>query len=614
MISAQTSIPKAGTDYELTAVDQENNTVHPHVELLAKIHRSADFRNLYTKLQKQLEKAAPCSFSVSWISIAGLIDNVPVEANEAPEQKKREFMKGHQAFAAVHFKTQSTAPIEVILKFPEATGAADDGEPTFDDQRIQAVTTKTVHPSAQFSRDLMHIIREFVLCLELDILDEKLIKKQRTEPVNYECCEHIFHSPVYAHYLKQMREFIAQHSAKVKLQDRHKNLMDTLNKFSSTDSKLWPSIHETFHSIWRQCLNSPTKGPEFGESLPSALVTWLYSQCDLTACWWQHLVNLTDSCMVEPTDFIAACKAFYDKLLIHPRLNGVHHTFKFDLLSAGDLPSVLWSYTHSDGTVTHFIRTSTVLYTNLSGVSSKDETTPEQLIPEFEHMLQMLEQKGLTYSYFDLRARAEEAAQRERLKNASQQHLNLKITRVDRDSDRYYQTGEFSQEQNADSVKSSVFKSAQHKHFRDDPQEANCFWSALAEKDVWEKRHRIIQEHVHKHYFYHNPNLTDEERGDLNEITLLYMAQKKIGLDKPWMASFSCFMSADRGPSFYTLLFLLHCLLSGQPITIQQIKKALAMLFAPAILTENRLMHQDRLDRFIRVAALLLSRPPLNFK
>lgn len=86
------------------------------------------------------------------------------------------------------------------------------------------------------------------------------------------------------------------------------------------------------------------------------------------------------------------------------------------------------------------------------------------------------------------------------------------------------------------------------------------------------------------------------------------MIDKLLELEKADYCLIACHLGADRAPSFYTLLEILH--LHRQPSPMNY-KKILGTLFSNAILHQNRPPHSGRIQIFDYVAQVLLERPPL---
>lgn len=549
MSSALQNYPR----YEMVAIDHQNRAILSHSQITAKIQQSPPLISLFDLMRQQLERVKPSSFRVSWIALP------PLDAT--------------QSFAAIQFRFAPYCPLDFHV--------------TFQGNQIHVFrpTRRGLSPvRSPFSKETGEAIKGFVTSFQLHTL------LQGTANPAEGCCTPIFCTSVFPDYLRQLQNQLSQCEASFE----KNQLMAILSLFSLCSINHRPKIHEIFVQQLRR-----------SEKLSKAISRWFYTQCDLSAAWWQLLLDLTQSQMPEPGDFLKAVAWYVNALNRHPSLIEVQKILPVDMLSAGNLPSFLWDMKHPDGSVTRIIRSCSVLYY----VGQNTQPLPCDILPEFEKMLRDL--KGM-YFYFDLRAMPEEISSRIVLKTALQNHPNIKIYHVDRDSERYDQINAHSQEQNAQLASPDYFKKDQLRHLQQDPGEANCFWTDVKEKELWIKHYASLQERIHTYYFNSSATLEDEERNDLNELTLLYMAFHKLCTDKPAVASFSCLMSADRGPSFYTLLYLLNCLTAGIPIGPDQIKMALSMLLAPAILTENRLMQEIRLDVFFRVARRLLSRPPLT--
>ncbi|MCE5316687.1 MAG: hypothetical protein LLG04_04910 [Parachlamydia sp.] len=543
--------------YVMTAVDEQSTAVFSHSQIHSKIQQSPHLSQLFDKLRPQFDRLKPCSFSVSWIALP---------------------LPHAHPFEAIQFKVTPKSFLDFHVKFGENQIA------------VFKPTRRGLRPrSCFFSKETGAAIKEFVYAFEIHTLLEH--SHQTPDPLN-ECCTPLFRTPVFTHYLRQLRDHL---SACADSSDKSR-LQQVLNLFSSCDAIHRPAIHDIFFQELRR-----------SDSLAKSVSSWLYNHCDLSSGWWGLLLHLTNSQMPEPANFLEAFPWYVQALAQNPSLSEARPCLSFDMLSAGNLPSFLWEMTHSDGSVTRIIRTCTVLYH--VHAAQRVHPLPCQLLPEFEQMLKDL--KGF-YLYFDLRATPEETCARQYLRSALQKLPGIKLFRIDRDSERYDQVNQYSQEQNDQLTSPEFFKKKQLDYLQHDPEEDNCFWTDDKEKELWVKHFAMLQNRIHEHYFDNSAMLTDEERNDLNELALLFMAYHKLLIEKPALASFSCFMSADRGPSFYTLLYILHCHTQGIPLGPLQIKLILSMLLVPAIVTENRMMQEIRLRVFWRVVNRLLSRPPLH--
>lgn len=476
-----------------------------------------------------------------------------------------------RTFAATLFKFQSVSSLDFTVKFEGQSFAV-----------FQATRRGERPIKSPISQQCGEALITFVRALEVHTFLDSQIKKCK-KPLEG-CGIPLFDTVVFDDYLDQLHTFCASLPAS----EEKSRGMAILERLSSCERTERPVFHALFHQELRR-----------SDTLSKAVSSWLYWQCDLSESWWRYLDKLTDSQVAEPTDFLVALEAFKNLLSQHPSLNGVKPCLSLDMLSAGNVPSFLWNMQHQDGSVTRIIRTCSVLYEN----GQNDPNPPGILLPTFQHLLTDLGDKRLTYAYFEMRATPPEALARLKLTMGLLTYPSIALYRMDRDSDNYDQMN-----RGPESMES--YKKEQLEHFQN--QEANLFWKYAEEKATWVHQFEKLQDLIHSHYFENSPILSAEERHDLNELVLVYLAFIKLCTDKPAIASFTCFMTADRGPSFYTLLYLLNLQMAGLPLTTPFIQEALAMALAPALLAENRLMHLERLIPLMRIAKRLLAHPPLR--
>lgn len=262
-----------------------------------------------------------------------------------------------------------------------------------------------------------------------------------------------------------------------------------------------------------------------------------------------------------------------------------------DPLLEGDMPSRLFSIRLNENKTTEIIRTS-----NIARDTSLDEQTGRTksavINEEFIQYLQGQKKRGKKHLYINLMSRHSLERAKSLLIENLDQHPEWSNTCMvvtldkSKSSNIYFQKGRYKKIFCAKEFKSSILED----FFA---LEGEFYWSLALNKHTWKRTCHEILEKVHLDYFYGKETLSEKEKFDFIEIAYVIIIKQLIQELEPDVVNISCKQSVDRGPSLYTLFYLMETL----PHTPDR-RKMVNMFFGPPLLIKGRACHDYRVSRF----------------
>lgn len=123
-------------------------------------------------------------------------------------------------------------------------------------------------------------------------------------------------------------------------------------------------------------------------------------------------------------------------------------------------------------------------------------------------------------------------------------------------------------------------------------------WPKGLDLEQWKMTCKGVIEDIHTQYFSNNEHLTLEERKAFLSIVTAKIIKELHQQLKPNYSNISCKHTMDRGPSTFSLVYLLDRLEEKGNLTQEEIQSLATMLFVPSILNHNRRPASERFEQF----------------
>lgn len=274
----------------------------------------------------------------------------------------------------------------------------------------------------------------------------------------------------------------------------------------------------------------------------------------------------------------------------------------FDPRKLGDLPSVFFEFPAGGKKVT-IIRTPAVVKDQLRDNKTGD-LLRAQVTDEFIGFLDDLRRNKKTHLYVNLMnpKRPAELTRTECIEEMQKKYSDtINVMTLSKDSDFYRQSGEFSE----DSVSFSDFK---EQFLTEMFNGSGSFrWPAALTGNAWVSKCSAALDKVHKDHFKSCSEMDQSTRKDFIEIAYIEIIEAAMEHLKPDSCNVSCLLTVDRGAATLSELYIKSCKKDNAELNAEQKKNVAAMMLIPAILSENRTMEVDRMNRFFTATKCMFS-------
>lgn len=397
-----------------------------------------------------------------------------------------------------------------------------------------------------------------------------------------------FQVGVFDLYHSQMKSFLSTVEGK---QDQSLTKLNKLISLINGDFEsveLKKQFHENMLLLLRDLIQEKKNDREKETEFIDTLCKWMYTAPNLLPAYAQFLKKTIsfDSQSLNEKNFVELIKEIQHSLEKNPHFNGHLALDKpiIDLHYEGYLPSYLFT-----AFSTPFAITSRVTIENQVGPSIT-------INPEFYNYLHSLKQANQTHLYINLMSRG--GPQRDLTKTIEDTSLKLDdvfyVVSLDKTFDFYWQRNRFQE----NTIQSDAFKNMfLHEMFDRSEEESKYKWPIQLNLSTWRESCSKLLNDVHQDYFDSKEFLAHQERLDFIELSYLKMVQALCLHLKPTYATMSCKSSVDRAPSLLSLLFIYDCIENKKQFSVDDREKALAIFFAPPLLSHNRHSHDYRVNR-----------------
>lgn len=404
-------------------------------------------------------------------------------------------------------------------------------------------------------------------------------------------CDNLFSSNLYAEYHRQLGNFFRQHPLLSAVKNSNGALDLQMRQAIALveipleiNPKVQRQTHEMFIGQLRAIAAELRKNEAtslentHSRQLFNDLISWIYLNADLSQAVDLYFSNQMPFALPNPMplDSLKTLqKAFQQKQRLVR--NKTHKRLPEDHLYAGNIPLKITA------AGTTLIRLAQPMIGN---AYLPYWIAPPALSPEFFHFLR----QQPSHLYINLmRRHSSEKPFSQALENLETIFPHVYVATLDKDSDFYWQKGDFY----SPSMSSSLFKT----NFINKLTElkGGFYWPQQLKIDEWKKQLLEIIENIHGHYFAHQSYLSTAERQDFIELTYCSILDALAGTLNPASMNITCRQSMDRGPSLIALWML-----QKKQISADQVAR---MLLAAPWIIHQRTAHSSRIDRFISAAA-----------
>jgi hypothetical protein len=285
------------------------------------------------------------------------------------------------------------------------------------------------------------------------------------------------------------------------------------------------------------------------------------------------------------------------------------HLFAFDPLTHGNTPFVLFSHdtpTPQGSQAIENLRFAVPTYED--AFSSFFFNTPE-ITPEFLAFIEAYKRTEKHHVYINLQNCAHDKTYKKSLSRCrtlerltSDNAHTITVATLSKDSLFYWQQGKYEGIAGAYDFKTLFFQ----KLFIDSPDSGYYIPLHLItaqDFDIKEDTKELL-DMIHNDIFGYKALLSAEERRDFIEIAYLALVEYIIIKTKANTYSITCRDSIDRGPSLSGLFYYYTMIKNGK--NEEEIRHNIeTILFAPALLAQQRAMHEPRFTRMVSALTTL---------
>ena len=324
-----------------------------------------------------------------------------------------------------------------------------------------------------------------------------------------------------------------------------------------------------------------------------------------TACWLyqQKLSPFIASLFFPESQFYTSCDDLRHLWIAISKSSGSKGAMTSleqasqDSLFMGNLPFSLWEE-NLRAVKTHFIRTPNPFYAAAFSASGQEV----KFIPEFDALLNSLKE-GETCFYVNTMTR-DLANPCEYTLSASLHDLETEYKAlypftVDRDSKEYFVSSP------------CLFADTHIKNYLNRLFSSDSLfqWPAKYDRELGVKQIKSTLHFVHKKFFDNKDLLSADERIFFNELTIVYLILQMIEVIQPTICNISCLVTVDRGPSLFTLLYVLMRHRANEAAGEDFYKNVATFLLGPSAVFCDRPIRRERFDIFLACMKHILKSP-----
>ena len=434
-------------------------------------------------------------------------------------------------------------------------------------------------------------------------------------PVVTKIGHHLFWSGIYAEYINRLHIFIKSlllvhpHLAESMLNPTTinttvlKHWMSYIEDKSSRFSKVHKFMLKTFRNLFPLTTSSNEKMDKNINSFLREVLDWMMTKVQMVDVWQHFLKQVLCDTQVRSDNIATAIKEYEEKIIL--KFHGVRnsHGTKSDLYLQGDMPCQLF---------THILDKEIVTFIRTPNITTSTTTEPRQrgIMLEMEEYLGNCKMPTLLVNFMH-RLSDNEKELVKVVEHSETKSSVFHVVSLDRNSDFYFQTGNFSElnipKLNEAKVFIGIFF---NEMFSPDTPTSKYHWSPKTKLKEWSILVEATLLLVHQHYFGGMDILNHTERLEFIDIADLALIREYIKLQGIKHCFMSCRVSVDRDPTFYTGLDIFLMRSNGIPITIEVVEKLMAKLFTPCLMMYHRLVMPEYLSRLKLVADRLQRYPP----
>lgn len=438
---------------------------------------------------------------------------------------------------------------------------------------------------------------EFAVC--------RIVKSMRKDD-----CHFFYTTPVFQEYTKQLIDFtqiFLKEFTEEAQDDFEKQTLDFAQKIVQF-TVASESVNRRFHQGMLTKMRALIVKKENRVNVPSALTLKMENFINALSVWQFTQVNLTGSMKTFTTsDAILNISETADLRVLPQILENAYQTLcndnrflpsfyhfgnLYDAHLLGDLPTKLDAFTIATdgGRSVQVIRTPSVTK-DLERQFLTQNLLKAEVNEEFSNFIRVYASQGKKHLYVNVMKRSGSEAVRSHAIEAMEQDAALKdgicVVTLNTNSEFYQQQGRYEAQDNAIAFKNTFLE----KMFEVD---GDYYWPKELDRDTLKAKCKTIIDNVHLSLFNQNNTLTQNQRENFIELTYIELIPTLAKMIDAQTLNVTCKSCIDRGASILCLLYLKQMIDKKENVDI---KKALTIAYAPAILSMNRPMTKVRFSR-----------------
>jgi len=344
-------------------------------------------------------------------------------------------------------------------------------------------------------------------------------------------------------------------------------------------------------------INDPSALTLKMQNFINALSVWQFTQVNLTGSMQNFITSDAILNISETSDLRVVPQILekaYQTICNDNRFLSIFYCFGnlYDAHLLGDLPTKLDSFTittQSERSV-QVIRTPSVTK-DLERQFLTQNLLKAKVNEEFSNFIRVYANNGKKHLYVNVMKRSGSEAVRSHAIEAMEEDATLKdgirVVTLNTNSEFYQQHGSYETQDNAIVFKNTFLE----KMFEVD---GDYYWPKELDKEILKAQCKSIIDNVHRSLFNQNDTLTQDQRKNFIELTYIELIPTLAKMLDAHTLNVTCKSCIDRGASILCLLYLKQMIERKEKVDI---KKALTIAYAPAILSMNRPMTKVRFSR-----------------